>query len=239
MTIYPAIDMLDGQTVRLRQGDPRRRVVVAADPVAAAARWEADGAAWLHVVDLDGALTGAPRHLDVVAAICGRVRIPVQLGGGLRTMADVDAAFQTGASRIILGTAALTGHLLEEAVRGYGDRIAVALDTRDGRVVMNGWQTASPVRVLEAAALLVERGARRLIHTDVRRDGMLAGPDVAGLAALIGQVTVPVIASGGIRSAADLRALAGAGAEGAIIGRALYDGRLTLRGALSAGVEVG
>jgi phosphoribosylformimino-5-aminoimidazole carboxamide ribotide isomerase len=234
VVIYPAIDLMDGRAVRLRQGNPRHRLDVDVEPVAAAQRWQAEGAEWLHVVDLDGALSGRPRHLDWVAAIARSVRIPVQVGGGLRTAADIEAAFAAGAARVILGTAALSGSLLREAVRRHGDRVAVALDGREGRAATEGWQATSVAPVLEAAALLVERGAPRLIYTDVRRDGMLEGPDVGGLAALIAQVSVPVIIAGGIRSIADLEAAAAAGAEGAIVGRALYDGRLALREAVRA-----
>lgn len=237
MTIYPAIDLMAGRAVRLRQGAFDHRLDVDAEPIEAARRWQNEGAQWLHVVDLDGALTGQPRHRDVVLAICRAVQIPVQVGGGLRTMADIDAAFAAGAARVVLSTAALAGDLFSQAVGRYGEGVAVALDVRDGLVVTEGWQKTGTTGLHTAAALLMEQGARRFIYTDVRRDGMLAGPDLAGLAALIARVNVPVVVSGGIRSVADLRAAAQAGAEGAIIGRALYDGRLTLRDALGAAVE--
>lgn len=234
MIVYPAIDLMDGRAVRLRQGDAARRMEVGDDPVALARRWAADGAAWLHVVDLDGALGGAPRHLDLVQRICGAVAVPVQVGGGLRTVADLRAAFASGAARAILGTAALAPQFLSAAVAEFGDRIAVALDAREGRVALNGWQTTSALTVLDAAARLVGAGASRLIYTDVTRDGMLAGPDLAGLAAVMDRARVPVILSGGITSLADLQAAAAAGAEGAIVGRALYDGRLSLADAVRA-----
>lgn len=234
MIIYPAIDLMDGRAVRLRQGDAARRMEVGDDPVALARRWAADGAAWLHVVDLDGALGGAPRHLDLVQRICGAVAVPVQVGGGLRTVADLRAAFASGAARVILGTAALVPQFLSAAVAEFGDRIAVALDAREGRVAVNGWQTTSALTVLDAAARLVGAGASRLIYTDVTRDGMLAGPDLAGLAAVMDRARVPVILSGGFTSLADLQAAAAAGAEGAIVGRALYDGRLSLADAVRA-----
>ena len=234
MTIYPAIDLMEGRAVRLRQGDPGRRTEVDVDPLAAAQRWEAAGAQWLHLVDLDGALAGAPRHLDLAAAICRSVAIPVQLGGGLRTMGDVEAAFGAGAARVILGTSALSGDLLPDAVSRFGDRIAVALDSRDGRAATDGWQATSAAPVLEAAVMLVAMGAPRLIYTDVLRDGMLGGPNLTGFAAVVARVPIPVILSGGICSITDLRAAAEAGAEGAIIGRALYDGRVALADALGA-----
>lgn len=228
MIVYPAIDLMDGRAVRLRQGDPSRRTDVGGDPVSLARRWAADGAAWLHVVDLDGAREGAPRHLAVVERICGGVPIPVQVGGGLRTLADVRAAFAAGAARAILGTAAVAGDLLSRALAEYGERIAVALDVRDGRVAIEGWRSTAPLPALDVAARLAEGGVPRLIYTDVTRDGMLTGPDLAGLSALIARVPVPVILSGGVAVPADLAAAAAAGAEGVIIGRALYDGRLSL-----------
>ncbi|MBI3998619.1 MAG: 1-(5-phosphoribosyl)-5-[(5-phosphoribosylamino)methylideneamino]imidazole-4-carboxamide isomerase [Armatimonadetes bacterium] len=234
MTVYPAIDLRAGRAVRLRQGDPARETVFADDPVAVARGWAQQGAAWLHVVDLDGALGGAPRHLDVVAGICREVAVPVQVGGGLRTLDDLEAVFEAGAARAVLGTAALAGDLLSVAVGRFGERIAVALDVREGLAAVAGWQETSAIPALEAARRLVQGGAPRLIYTDITRDGMLEGPDVEGLRALILAVPVPVIASGGICSADDLRAVATAGAEGAIVGRALYDGRLTLADARRA-----
>ncbi len=234
MIIYPAIDLMDGRAVRLRQGDPSRRTDVGDHPVALARRWADDGAAWLHVVDLDGARDGAPRHLAIIERMCGDVAIPVQVGGGLRTLVDLRAVFAAGAARAILATAAIAGDLLPRALAEFGDRIAVALDERDGRVAIDGWQTTTPLPALEAAARVIGAGAPRLIYTDIRRDGMLTGPDLAGLAALIARVRVPVILSGGVAAPADVRAAAVAGAEGVIIGRALYDCRLSLADAVRA-----
>lgn len=234
MIVYPAIDLMDGRAVRLRQGDASRRTDVGDDPVALARRWADEGAPWLHVVDLDGAREGAPRHLATIARICADVAVPVQVGGGLRTLADVRAAFGAGAVRVILGTAAMAGDLLPRALAEFGERIAVALDVRDDRVAIEGWRSTTRVSALDAAARLTEAGAPRLIYTDVARDGMLTGPDLAGLAALIARVGVPVVLSGGVASRADVMAAAAAGAEGIIIGRALYDGRLSLADALRA-----
>ncbi|MDR7485616.1 MAG: 1-(5-phosphoribosyl)-5-[(5-phosphoribosylamino)methylideneamino]imidazole-4-carboxamide isomerase [Armatimonadota bacterium] len=235
MIIYPAIDLMARAAVRLRQGDPRWRTAVADDPVAVARRWVDEGATWLHVVDLDGALAGAPRHLDLVGQICRAVPVPVQAGGGLRTMADLRALFDAGAARAILGTAALAGPLLREATSTFGDRIAVALDARDGRLAVEGWQRDLPLPVAEAARALAEAGVARLIYTDTRRDGTLAGPDLEGLRALVAAAPVPVILSGGIATVEDLRAAARAGAEGAIVGLALYAGRIRLADAMAAG----
>ncbi len=239
MIIYPAIDIMDGRAVRLRQGDAARRMEVGDDPVALARRWAAEGAQWLHVVDLDGARSGAPRHLTIVERICSAVAVPVQVGGGLRTLADLRAAFAAGAARAILGTAAFAGDLLPRAAAEFGERIAVALDARRGRVAVNGWQATTAMPMLDAAARLAASGVVRLIYTDVTRDGMLVGPDFQGLAALMARVAVPVILSGGISSLADVEAAAVAGAEGVIVGRALYDGRLSLAEAVRAAERAG
>jgi phosphoribosylformimino-5-aminoimidazole carboxamide ribotide isomerase len=234
MIVFPAIDLLEGRAVRLRQGDPSRVAFVGDDPVAVARRWVDEGAAWLHVVDLDGALSGSPRHLALVERICRAVPVPVQAGGGLRTVADLRAAYEAGAARAVLGTAALDAGVLREALERYGDRIAAALDARDGAVAVRGWSETASLTVVEAARTLAAAGAARFVYTSVARDGMLTGPDLDGLAALRAAVAVPVVLAGGVGSAADVLAAARAGADGVIIGRALYDGRLSLADALRA-----
>lgn len=234
MTIYPAIDLMEGRAVRLRQGDPSRRTEFGADPVAVARLWVERGAGWLHVIDLDGALAGSPRHLDLIQRLCGTVPVPVQVGGGLRAMTDLDAVFRAGAARAILGTAALEHEFLTAALDRFGERIAVALDARDGLVAIHGWRDTTSVSLTDAAMRLAETGASRFIYTSVARDGMMGGPDLAGLAALRDAVAVPLIVSGGIASIADVTAAARAGAEGVIIGRALYDGRVALEDVLRA-----
>ncbi len=239
MMIYPAIDLMAEGAVRLRQGDPSRRIAVGDDPVGLARRWAAEGARWLHVVDLDGAMSGAPRHLDIVGRICRAVSIPVQVGGGLRTLPDLRAAFAAGAARAILGTAAIAGDLLPAALAEFGDALAVALDARDGLVAVEGWQQTSSVMALDAARALQQAGVVRFIYTDVARDGMLTGPNLAGLRSLTAAVRVPVILSGGMASTDDLRAAADAGAEGAVVGRALYDGRIALSDALRVAAGAG
>jgi len=232
MTIYPAIDLLEDRAVRLRQGDPSRLTRFGDDPVAVARGWVDQGAAWLHVVDLDGALSGVPRHLALIERICRSVAVPVQVGGGLRTLSDLDAVFEAGAARAILGTAALDAAVLGAVLDRFGQRIAVALDARDGLVAIRGWRDTVSLAAVDAAAALAGAGAPRFIYTNVARDGMLAGPDLDGLASLRAAVRAPVVLSGGITSAADVVAAARAGAEGVVIGRALYDGRLSLREAL-------
>jgi phosphoribosylformimino-5-aminoimidazole carboxamide ribotide isomerase len=235
--VYPAIDLMAGRAVRLRQGDPTRATTVGDDPVEVGRRWSREGAAWLHVVDLDGALAGEPRHLNLVQRLCAVCGIPVQVGGGLRRLDDLRAAFSAGAARVVLGTAALAGDLLPRAVEAFGERIAVALDVRDEGVAICGWQQTVEVPASDAAARLADAGAPRLIYTSVTRDGMLGGLDRDGLRRLVRRVGVPIIASGGVTTAADVRAAREEGAEGAIIGRALYDGRLTLAEALAAARE--
>ncbi len=235
--VYPAIDLMAGRAVRLRQGDPARATAVGDDPVEVGRRWSREGAAWLHVVDLDGALAGEPRHLDLIGRLCATCGIPVQVGGGLRRLDDLRAVFTAGAARAVLGTAALAGDLLPRAVEAFGERIAVALDAQDDMVVVSGWQQVSGVSTFDAAARVAAAGAPRLIYTSVARDGMLGGIDRDGLRRLVSIAGVPVIASGGVATTADVRAARTEGAEGVIVGRALYDGRLTLAEALAAAWE--
>lgn len=235
MEVIPAIDLRDGRCVRLYQGDYARETVFADDPVAMAQRWQAAGAVRLHVVDLDGAAAGRPVNGDVVRRIVAAVSIPVQLGGGLRTLADIAAALEAGVARAILGTAAIEDEaLLEEACRRYGDAIAVAIDARGGVVAVRGWREATTVEAVVLASRVIELGARRLIYTDVLRDGTLTGPNVEATAALVAAVPVPVIASGGVSSLDDLRRLAAVGVEGAIVGQALYTGAIDLAEAIAA-----
>ncbi len=236
MTVYPALDLLDGRVVRLRQGDYRQATVYGEDPVAVARRWRSEGAEWLHVVDLDGARTGAPRHLAVVARIAA-LGVRVQLGGGLRREEDLRRAFEAGVARAVVGTAALRSpRWLAQLTSRFGERLALAVDVRDDRVVVGGWQEEEPLPFEAAAARCIGAGVRRLVVTDVRSDGMLAGPnlDLVRRAVALG---VPVIASGGIRNASDLRALRALGVEGVIVGRALYEGALSVSDAVQVACE--
>jgi phosphoribosylformimino-5-aminoimidazole carboxamide ribotide isomerase len=236
--VLPAVDIRGGRCVRLIQGAADQERVYADDPVAAARRWEAEGASWVHVVDLDGAFAGMPRNADVIVRLIAALRIPVQVGGGVRTLEAVERLLGQGAARVVLGTAAVTSpEVLREACRRFGDRIAVAIDARDGNVATEGWvrTTAEPARAV--ASRMVRAGVRRLIYTDIGRDGMLAGPDPAAFEAILQAVDVPVIASGGVASVEGLhtlRSLEPQGLEGVIVGRALYEGRVRLRDLLSA-----
>ena len=240
--IYPAIDMRHGRVVRLELGDPTRETVFGDDPAAAARRWLAAGATWLHVVNLDGAFAEAGRaNWDALRAIAAAGGARVQFGGGLRTRDDVAAALAAGVARVVLGTAALESPaLLAAAVAEFGAaRVAVGIDARDGRVRVRGWQTATALSPLDVALIAREAGVRTVIYTDIARDGVLSGVNAAATVALAAASGLEVIASGGARDLDDvarLAALAPAAAPGrlagVIIGRALYDGRIDLAQAI-------
>jgi phosphoribosylformimino-5-aminoimidazole carboxamide ribotide isomerase len=200
----------------------------------AARRWVEAGAEWLHVVDLDGAVEGKPINGQAIAQIRAAVDVPMQLGGGLRLLTDLEDAFSAGVNRAILGTVALRDpELVISAVARWGDRIAVALDARDGRLATDGWLGQTDARAVEVAQRLARSRVRHFVYTDIRRDGTLTGPNLQGLSELIDQVEADVIASGGIASLEDITAVASIGASGAIIGRALYDGRIDLAEAVA------
>lgn len=231
MVIIPAIDVRNGRTVRLVQGDVRQERVYADDPVAVARRWTAEGARWLHVVDLDGAFAGHPVHLDLVRTIADPADVRVQVGGGFRTVEDIEAGLAAGASRVIVGTSGMA--LGATLAARFGTRLAVSLDVKDGRLVVQGWTEVTSFDPIAVGRTLASQGVARFILTNVTRDGTLAGPDVDGVRAFTRAVGVPVIAAGGISSNDDVIALAANGVEGVIVGRALYDGRVDL-GALLA-----
>lgn len=235
MEIIPAIDLKDGRCVRLYQGDFAQATVYSDDPVATARRWEEQGAARLHVVDLDGAKAGRPGNIDAVLAIVNAVRIPVQLGGGLRREEDIDAALALGVERVILGTAAVEqADLVARLGARFGDRLIVGVDARDGRVATAGWTATADVRAVDLVRHMADLGIQRVIYTDISRDGTLTEPNFEALAELIWPGGPAVIASGGIAKVEHLTRLAALGAEGAIVGKALYDGKIDLRAALAA-----
>ena len=238
MIFFPAIDLKDGQCVRLLRGDMARATVFSDDPAGQAAAFAAAGAEWLHVVDLDGAFAGRPINGDAVAAILTAVDVPVQLGGGIRDSATIARWLETGAGRVVLGTAAIDDpDLVRQACRQFPGRVAVAVDVRDGLVTTQGWAEASDVPALDLARRFEDAGVAAIIYTDITRDGALEGPNVAATVTLAGAVTVPVIASGGVSGLADIEALQAAGGgllEGVIAGRALYDGRLDVAAAVAA-----
>jgi phosphoribosylformimino-5-aminoimidazole carboxamide ribotide isomerase len=234
MILYPAIDIRGGRCVRLIEGDFDRETAYDSDPSSAARRWVEAGADWLHVVDLDGAVDGKPINRETVAQIRGSVDVSIQLGGGLRRLTDLEEAFAAGVDRVVLGTVALRDpELVSSAVTRWGDRIAVALDARDGRLATDGWLGQTDASAIEVAQRLAERRVRHFVYTDIRRDGTLSGPNLDALDELIEKVDADVIASGGIASLEDIKAVMAAGATGAIVGRALYDGRIDLGEALA------
>ncbi len=233
-TILPAVDLKGGKCVRLRQGRADEVTVYGEDPAAQARMWARHGAQWLHVVDLDGAFQGCPVHLDIIGDMVKTGGIPVECGGGLRTNADLDALLTRGVRRVILGTRALnrTEELMSLA-RQYGDRLAVGIDARDGYVQVKGWTETTRTSAVELAARVVQAGVRTIIYTDTATDGMLRGPNFAGNATMCDTVgpDCQIIASGGITTANDirrLRDLARPNLAGAIVGKALYEGRTTL-----------
>jgi len=237
MLVIPAIDLRSGRCVRLFQGRADRETVYSDDPVAVARRWEALGAAWLHVVDLDGAFAGRPQNREVVRRIVGAVSIPVQLGGGIRTWEDLESTLDLGVKRVILGTAAVTHpDLVRRACAVFGEAVAVSLDAREGRAAIAGWEAAAEASVPELAASLREWGLARIIYTDVRRDGTLAGPNLEATREVARASGLKVIAAGGVSSLEDIRALKELeplGVEGVIVGQALYTGAVDLKAALT------
>jgi phosphoribosylformimino-5-aminoimidazole carboxamide ribotide isomerase len=225
--VIPAIDLRGGRCVRLFRGDPTDETVYDADPVEIAKRFEGEGARRLHVVDLDAAF-GEGSNRDVVIRILRSVAIPVQVGGGLRTLSDAEDIVVRGAARAILGTsAAVDPAIVADAVGRIGDRVAVALDVRDDRVMVRGWRERGPA-LREAIAALADAGAPRFLVTSIARDGTMDGPDVELYERVVGWTDIPVIASGGIRRADDVRALRDAGVEAVVVGKALYAGTLEL-----------
>ncbi|NLG85405.1 MAG: 1-(5-phosphoribosyl)-5-[(5-phosphoribosylamino)methylideneamino]imidazole-4-carboxamide isomerase [Firmicutes bacterium] len=239
MMVIPAIDLMGGACVRLYQGEFDRATVYGRDPVAVAHRFVEAGARLIHLVDLDGARAGRPVQRKTVLAVARAVPVPLEVGGGIRSMEAIASYLEEGVARVVLGSAAVKHPaLLEAAVARYGERIVLGLDARNGRVAVEGWQATSERDAVSLAKEMATMGLAEVIYTDIARDGTLAGPDLEGLARLVKESGMKVIASGGISSVDDLKAVAATGAAGAIVGKALYDGRLDLRTAILA-LEVG
>jgi phosphoribosylformimino-5-aminoimidazole carboxamide ribotide isomerase len=233
MEIIPAVDLKGRRCVRLLQGLADRETVYSDDPVAVARRWFELGARRLHVVDLDGAFEGAPRQLDIVARIAAEVGCPVECGGGFRTDEAIAQALDAGIDRVVVGTRALSSpDWLRQVARKHPGRIVAGIDARDGKVAVKGWTEVSELDALELGRVVADCGVRAIIFTDIARDGMLTGPNVEAVCRMAEAVAVPVIASGGVGSHDDVRALAALPIEGMIIGKALYDGRVDLPEAL-------
>jgi phosphoribosylformimino-5-aminoimidazole carboxamide ribotide isomerase len=238
MDVIPAIDLLNGRCVRLYQGDYEQSQIFAEDPVTVAQSWEAQGAQWLHLVDLDGAKTGEPVNLAVIAQIVETLKIPVQVGGGLRTLERVASFLKMGVQRVILGTVAVENpDLVPQLCQTYPGQIVVGIDAREGMVATRGWLETSTVSAITLGQRVASDGAAAIIYTDIQRDGTLEGPNLPQLREMAAAVAVPVIASGGVSSLTDilsLLALEPMGVSGVIVGKALYTGNLSLTEALRA-----
>jgi phosphoribosylformimino-5-aminoimidazole carboxamide ribotide isomerase len=238
LILYPAIDLKDGKCVRLRRGAMDEATVYADDPAAQARAWQGAGFAWLHVVDLNGAFAGHPVNAAAVTAILAAVRIPVQLGGGIRDMAGIEAWLSAGVRRVILGSAAAKNpSLVLQACQAFPDRVAVGIDARDGLVATEGWAETSTLAARDLALRFEDAGVAAIIYTDISRDGMLSGVNIDQTVELARHLTTPVIASGGVGGLDDIAALqqaaTGTPVEGVVIGRALYDGRIDPAAALA------
>ena len=243
MIVIPAIDLKGGKCVRLRQGRADEITVYGDDPVKIAEHWVAGGAAWLHVVDLDGAFEGHPVHAELVGRIASAAGVPVEVGGGLRTESDVSLLLEKGATRVIVGTRALEDPgFLPPLAKRFGQRLAVGIDSRDGFVQTRGWVETTRVRATDLAAQVCRSGVRTLICTDTATDGMLSGTNTDVIAKICDEVDCEVIASGGISSVADMEALCSlqrGNLSGAIVGKALYEGAVTLAELAAAAAECG
>ncbi|MEY4091560.1 MAG: 1-(5-phosphoribosyl)-5-[(5-phosphoribosylamino)methylideneamino]imidazole-4-carboxamide isomerase [Pseudomonadota bacterium] len=237
MILFPAIDLKEGRCVRLIQGDMDQATIFNDDPSDQAKQFEDQGFEWLHIVDLDGAFAGKPMNSDAIRAITGKITIPIQLGGGIRTMKTVENWLDHGITRVIIGTAAVKDPaFVREAARNFAGHIAVGIDARDGRVAVDGWAQLSEMSSIELGQRFQDAGVSAIIYTDISRDGLLKGLNIESTLALAQALTIPVIASGGLASIDDIERLTKpdcAILEGAITGRALYDGRLYAKAALS------
>lgn len=233
MLIIPAIDLKDGQCVRLSQGRMERATIYSQDPAEIAGRWQAKGAQRLHIVDLDGAVAGKPVNKKVIKTILSAITIPVQLGGGIRDIKTIEEYLDSGIDSIILGTAAIKDPmLLEESCKKFPGKIIIGIDARDGMVSIQGWTEKTSVSAVDFAQKLDSSAVKAIVFTDIKRDGMLVGPNIESTARLAGAVSIPVIASGGVANIDDIKKLLkieSAGVEGVIIGRALYTGDIDLK----------
>ena len=233
MIILPAIDIKDGQCVRLYQGDYDQVTTYDVDPVNIAQRWQRFGASWLHIVDLDGAAAGHPVNVESIKSIRASTTVHIELGGGMRTLADIGHMLDLGIDRVVLGTVALTDRaLLMEALARWGERIVVGLDARSGSIAISGWRETSQVQATSLASELCALGVQRFIYTDIARDGALKGPNIEELKEIQRMVSCSLIASGGVSSIDDLLSLARLGIEGTIVGKALYTGDIDLAAAI-------
>jgi len=229
-TVIPAVDILGGKCVRLEKGDYSKVTVYSDDPVSMARKWQEQGCKRLHVVDLDGARTGVPVNIAIVKAIIKGLGIPVQIGGGIRCLDTIKDLFDAGIDRVILGTAAFENlSFIKTVTELYGDRIAVSIDAKKDIVVTKGWIEKTSLKAVDAAKKLIDLGVRRFVYTDISKDGMMSGPNYAGVKRFSSSVSVPVIASGGVTTDKDIEKLSKIdNVEGCIVGRAIYEGKISL-----------
>ncbi len=236
MIIIPAIDIKDGKVVRLSQGKFQEVTIYSADPIGVAKKWEATGASWLHVVDLDGAEKGEIKNFDIIAEIAKSVKIPVQMGGGIRSIADIEKLLSAGVGRVILGTKVIEDKsFLKKILDQWSNRVVVSLDCSRGIVAQKGWTSLSTLKATDFAKELEAIGVSCLIYTDIARDGTLKGPNVKSIQEILAAVNIPVIASGGVSALEDIAKLKNLNAYnlmGVIIGKAIYEGRLYLKDAI-------
>lgn len=236
MRIYPAIDIKDGQCVRLLKGNFSDMTVYGNDPSEMAKKWESLGGEYIHVVDLDGALKGRDVNAAAIEKICRSVSVPVQTGGGIRTMADIEKRLECGISRVIIGTKAVSdSDFVKEAVKLYGDKIVIGIDAKNGMVAIEGWEKTSEYKAVEFGKKMADIGVRTIVYTDIATDGTLMGPNVDAMAEMARETGIDIIASGGVGNIDHVKMLVPTGVEGVITGRALYTGDLELPMAIKAG----
>ena len=236
MRIYPAIDIKDGKCVRLLRGSFSDVTIYGDNPAEMALKWAELGGEYIHVVDLDGALKGHGVNADAIKAICNAVSVPVQTGGGIRTMSDIEAKLNCGISRVIIGTKAVSdSDFVKEAVREYGDKIVIGIDAKNSMVAIEGWEKTSAYRAVEFAKMMEDIGVKTIVYTDIATDGTLMGPNVEAMSEMVKSTNMNIIASGGIGSIEHIKSLVQTGVEGVITGRALYTGNIDLPEAIKAG----
>ncbi|WP_018662144.1 1-(5-phosphoribosyl)-5-[(5-phosphoribosylamino)methylideneamino]imidazole-4-carboxamide isomerase [Heyndrickxia acidiproducens] len=231
MKIIPAIDLIAGKCVRLYQGDFNRTTEVASDPAAQLARFIADGAEIIHIVDLDGARAGSPKQIDLIENLCKLSTVPIEIGGGIRDLETIRKYAEIGASRIVLGTAAIENpDFLKAAVAAFPEKIVVGIDAKNGKVATHGWLSVTEMDDIDFARKMERIGVKRIVFTDISRDGTMQGPNLKALKALLNAVSCDIIASGGITTEEDVKNLSAIGIQEAIVGKAIYEGRIRLKG---------
>ena len=236
MIIYPAVDVREGKCVRLTQGEFNKETVYSDNPVEMALRWEKMGAQYLHVVDLDGARTGKAQNIAVISEMAVKMGIPVQLGGGIRTIEMIETILCKGIERVILGTSAVKDpELVKRAVKTFENNVVIGIDAKEGMVAIEGWEQTSEFKAIDFARKMEELGAKTIIYTDISRDGMLNGPNLKAMEEMVKAVKIDIIASGGVGKLEDIKNLKEVGVSGVIVGRALYTGDVDLKQAIEVG----